>query len=110
MIRSLILFCAAAVLQAASPFAGRWDITIKSGSETYPDWLEVTDNGGSLKARVQPKDGSVEPVSSVKEDGGHLLVVFRWSNRTMNWDLTESAGRISGSQKSSRGESAEVAG
>ncbi len=95
---------------AASPFAGRWDMTIKSGTETYPDWIEVTDSGGSLSARVQPKDGSVHPVTRVEQKDSHLLVTFDWSRRTINWDLTVSGNKLTGSQKSSRGETAEVTG
>ncbi len=110
MIRFALPLLAAAVLHAASPFAGRWDLTIQSGSATYPDWLEVTDNGGTLQARVQPKDGSVHPVISVKEENSRLLVEFEWSRRTMNWDLTAFGDRVKGSQKSSRGETAEVSG
>jgi hypothetical protein len=110
MTRSTLFALLAGICSAASPFAGRWDLTIKSGAETYPDWLEVTDSGGSLKARVQPKDGSVHPVTSVKEENGHLLVAFEWSKRTLNWDLTAFGNKVSGSQKSSRGESAEVTG
>ena len=100
----------AGALNAASPFAGRWDITIKSANETYPDWLEVIESGGTLQARVQPKDGSVHPVKSVSVDGSHLLVAFAWGSRTMNWDLTASGNSLTGSQKSSRGETAEVSG
>ncbi|SRR5579883_933634 len=104
----LPFFLLAAALQAASPFAGRWDVTVTTPAGTYPDWLEVTDNGGTLSARIQPKDGSVHPVTSVKADGGHLLVVFEWSRRTMNWDLTASGTKLTGSQKSSRGETAGI--
>jgi hypothetical protein len=109
MMRLLPLLFAAA-LHAATPFAGRWDLAIKTPNETYPDWLEVTESGGTLKARIQPKDGSVHPVTSVKEENSHLLVTFTWSGRTMNWDLTASGNNISGSQKSSRGETADVTG
>src|SRR5262249_4070115 len=97
-------------LNAASPFAGRWDIAIKSGAETYPDWLEVTESGGTLQARVQPKDGSVKPVTSVKTEGSHLLVAFPLRNRKGNWDLTVSGERISGTQKMEPGEAGEVTG
>ena len=110
MVRFFLAVISAAALHAATPFAGRWDITIKSANETYPDWLEVTENGGTLAARIQPKDGSVHPVSSVKVEGAHLLVSFDWSRRTMNWDLTAQGDRLTGTQKSSQGETADVSG
>src|SRR5262249_13048359 len=104
------LLFAAPFLNAASPFAGRWDIMIKSGAGAYPDWLEVTENGGALQARVQPRDGSVKPVTSVKAEGSHLLVAFPWGNRKVSWDLTVSGDRISGSQKMEPGDAGEVSG
>ena len=110
---SLILLSAVScinVLNAASPFAGRWDVTIKSSTETYPDWLEVTETGGALHARIQPKDGSVHPVTSVKAEGSHLTVVFSWSRRVQTWDLTASGDRLTGTQKSEPGGTAEIAG
>ena len=110
MLRFSLAILLAASLHAASPFAGRWDLTIKSGSETYPDWLEVTENGTTLAARVQPKDGSVHAVKSVSVEGSHLLVEFEWSRRTISWDLSANGNRLTGSQKSSRGETGEVAG
>ncbi|MBZ5603175.1 MAG: DUF1080 domain-containing protein [Acidobacteriia bacterium] len=110
MVRFSLTILLAASLQAASPYTGRWDLTIQSTSEMYPDWLEVTEDGGALAARVQPKDGSVHPVTSIRTEGSQLLVEFKWSGRTINWDLSANGNRLTGSQKSSRGESAQVTG
>src|SRR5579872_2240262 len=111
MIRFPLFFlAAAAALNAASPFAGRWDLTITSAKGTYPDWLEVTETGGGLQARVQPKDGSVHAVSSVKVDDMQLLVEFKWGEQTIHWDLTTFGNRIKGSQKASKDGDAGVTG
>ena len=32
---------------AKSPFAGRWDLTIKTAADTYPSWMEFAAEGGS---------------------------------------------------------------
>jgi len=45
------------MLQAASPFAGRWDINITSGNEKYPDWMELVEKDGTPQVRVQPRSG-----------------------------------------------------
>jgi len=87
---------------ASNPFVGRWDITVTSPNGTYPDWMEVTDDGGSLAARVQPRGGSVHPAAAVKMDAGHLFVTVSAAsgNRPeVTWDLTINGDQISGAQK-----------
>src|SRR5688500_16532075 len=56
----------------ADDFLGRWDLTIVSpDGQSYPSWLEVTREAGTLKARVVGRGGSVFPVPDVAiEDGG----------------------------------------
>lgn len=85
-----LIFSASALL--ASPFDGRWDLTITTATELYPGWLEVT----GAQARVQPRTGSVIPATSVKIDGDHLHVVFGRTN--LAWDLTASGDKLTGTQ------------
>src|SRR5947199_87970 len=54
-------------------FAGRWDLTITSDKGTYPDWMEVTEDHGNPKVRVQLRTGNVHPVDA-KMDGSKLIV------------------------------------
>lgn len=35
---------------SAQPFLGRWDLTLKTPTREYPSWLEITEQGGELKA------------------------------------------------------------
>lgn len=94
------------MLEAASPFTGRWDINITSGNETYPDWMEVVEKGGAPQVRVQPRSGSVVPAKDVKLEGSHLTLAFA---RNLTWDLTVAGGKLTGTQK--RGDSvAQVVG
>jgi hypothetical protein len=86
----------AMLLKAASPFAGRWDINITSGNETYPDWMEVTEKDGAVQARVQPRTGSVVAAKDVKIDGSHLTLAF---GRNLSWDLMVAGGKLTGTQK-----------
>jgi hypothetical protein len=41
-----------ALAQNSKPFVGRWDMTVTIGTGQFPSWLEVTDKGGTLEARV----------------------------------------------------------
>ena len=92
---TLALIFAASLMPAATPFDGRWDLTITTAKESYPGWLEVDEAG---KARVQPRTGSVVPANSLKVDGDHLHVVFGRGNIT--WDLTAEHGKLAGTQTS----------
>jgi hypothetical protein len=59
-----------------NPFTGRWDLSVKTPTTTYPSWLEVTDQDGKVAARFQPRGGSVRPVGEVKLDGTHLILTI----------------------------------
>ncbi len=115
----LTLIAAAALLSAlaqnqANPFAGRWDMTIAIGNGHFPSWLEVTEKGGALEARVQQPTGNVAPVAAVKMEGARLIVTVSAAapsrpaadNRPafagrpeLVWELTEHAGKLTGVQK-----------
>lgn len=78
---SVLLAFAAMVLApppaypAASPFAGRWDLTFTTADASYPSWMEVSDKDGSLRVRVQEREGSVHPVAGMKLEGNRLILV-----------------------------------
>jgi len=41
--------------QSKNPFAGRWDIVVTTGDQTYPDWMELVEKDGAIQARMQRK-------------------------------------------------------
>ncbi|MGH9668419.1 MAG: DUF1080 domain-containing protein, partial [Bryobacteraceae bacterium] len=87
---------------AASPFAGRWDITVTTPSATYPDWMEFVEDNGNPRVRVQPRAGSVHPVADVRAAGSHLtLTLSKASARRpeATWELTVAGNRIRGVEK-----------
>lgn len=115
----LSIVAAAALIPALaqSPghaFSGRWDMTVTVGTNQFPSWLEVTDKGGNLEARVQQRTGNVAPVSAVKVEGSRLIVTltaaaaprpasdnrpaFPGRPETV-WELTEKGGKLTGVQK-----------
>src|SRR5690242_6416072 len=98
---------------AASPFAGRWDITVKSADATYPDWLEVVEKDGAATARVQPRTGSVRPVKIVSNEGGKMVLQISAANKKnpeTTWELSASGGKIGGTESHGGAKFAELAG
>lgn len=103
------LLIAAALLSAAfsrqtgpsgEPFAGRWDLTVKASGQTYPSWIEVSqDTQGNPQVRIVARTGSVHFATNPKFEGSHLTFTESYSNRTVNWDLTATAGHLSGTEK-----------
>ncbi len=103
----------AAALYGANPFAGRWDITVTTPNGSYPDWMEVVDQGGNLSARVQPRGGSVHPAAGVAMKGDHLIVTVTAAaaNRpAVTWDLTAQGDRFTGTQRRGDSAAAQIAG
>ena len=97
---------------AATPFAGRWDITVKTSKDAYPDWLEVLDNAGTLQCRFQPRGGSVRPIKDAKIEGDHLILTLAPAGKqgANSWDLTVQGDQISGVQKAGTRETAQLSG
>jgi hypothetical protein len=78
------------IANAASPFAGRWDLTIATGNDTYPSWMEFADENGKPAVRIVGRTGSVHPARDPKVEGAHLTLA------DPPWDLTVKDGQISG--------------
>ncbi len=92
-----------------SAFNGRWDFTVTTDTETYPQWMEV---GDALKIRIQPRGGAVYPVESAKVVDSHLLITVSagQNNRPeVTWDLEASGDKLTGTQKSGDKVSAKLA-
>jgi hypothetical protein len=90
------------LLRAATPFAGRWDIKVSTDKDTYPDWMELVEKDGAPQVRIQPRSGSVHPVTNVKLDGSHLTLTLSSANKKnpeVTWYLTVSGDHLTGTQK-----------
>ncbi len=69
-----LLLAAACAFAADSPFLGKWDLTITgSDGRSFPSWLEVTQEGTDLKARLVGRGGSAHPVRAA-QTGEELTV------------------------------------
>ena len=49
---ALGLLPAASKKDGASPFTGRWDLTIKTPHDTYPSWMEFTEKDGRAQVKI----------------------------------------------------------
>ncbi|MBZ5618431.1 MAG: DUF1080 domain-containing protein [Acidobacteriia bacterium] len=85
-----------------SPFEGRWDITVTTPRDTYPDWMEVTQTNGVVSALIQPRSASTRVASDAKLQGSHLtLTLIPATDRgpATTWDLTKDGDQLAGTIK-----------
>lgn len=52
--------------RAYAPYAGRWDLTITAGGETYPSWIEVSDKDGVVTVLVVGRVGGLHGSDNVR--------------------------------------------
>jgi hypothetical protein len=52
--------------RAYAPYAGRWDLTITAGGETYPSWIEVSDRDGVVTVVVVGRVGGLHGSDNVR--------------------------------------------
>ena len=57
--------------QGTREFLGRWDVTVTpAAGKSYPQWMELTDNGGKIEGRVQPRGGAWHPITDAQDGVG----------------------------------------
>jgi hypothetical protein len=56
-------------------FLGRWDLTLKTPLREYPSWLEITQEGGQLKARMVSRWGHARSLTKIELANGRLTFV-----------------------------------
>jgi hypothetical protein len=110
------VFGAAVLLLGAAgkdPFTGRWDLTVKTSSATYPAWVEVVDTDGKPEARIQPRGGSVRPAHEVKLDGSRLVITISPAAEdrpAVTWELSVKGSALTGAVKRGQEVQAQIAG
>ena len=60
---------------SVQPFLGRWDLTLKIPGHDSPSWLEITEEGGQLKARMVSRWGHARPLPKVEISKGQITFV-----------------------------------
>jgi hypothetical protein len=61
--------------QSVDAYLGRWDLTLKAPDHEYPSWLELTQDGGQLKARMVARWGHARALPKVEISNGKLTFV-----------------------------------
>ena len=81
---------------SAQSFLGRWDLTLKTPLREYPSWLEITQEGGQLKARLVSRWGHARPLPKVEVSNGRITFVSPKEDEERKDDMVFE-GRLSGS-------------
>jgi hypothetical protein len=85
-----------------NPFAGRWDLVVKTPSAAYPAWVEVVDKDGKPEARIQPRGGSVRPAHETRLEGNQLILTVSPAAEdrpAYTWELNIKSGVLTGAVK-----------
>jgi hypothetical protein len=107
------LYSKAMLKKSKVPFVGQWDITVNTPTMEYPDWLEVTDDNGNPKVRLQQRTGSVHPVASAHYEGKHLLLGISPATDkgpAITWDLRIEGNRLAGNVMRGEMTNAQISG
>ena len=56
-------------------FMGRWDLTLKTPLREYPSWLELTQKGGQLRARLVSRWGHARPLPKIELSNRRITFV-----------------------------------
>jgi hypothetical protein len=103
-----------AFAQAKNPFIGRWDLTLTSPRDKWPQWMEIVEKDSRLEGRIQPRGGAVRPiVATVPSGDSHLLVTVQAATDrapVMTWDLEVSGNHLTGTQKQGDNSDTTIAG
>ncbi|SEB88720.1 3-keto-disaccharide hydrolase [Terriglobus roseus] len=101
-------FVSTVTAQDTKAFLGRWDLTSTPATgKPYPQWLELTENGGKVEGRVQPRGGAWHPIAGAHVESGKLIVdLGEGTGPATVWELTTPvAGKLTGIEK--RGDAAD---
>jgi len=72
---------------AYKPFLGRWDLTLKAAGKEYPSWIEISEDGGQLKALMVGRWGSARSLPKIQVENGVLTFVSPKEEEGSNHDL-----------------------
>jgi len=104
LIATAVLFAVALYSQESKPakpstnkaFLGRWDLTLKAPDREYPSWLEVSEDGGQLKAQMVGRWGNARPLPKVEVTAGKLRFVSPKEEEASKSDLVFEGKLVAG--------------
>ena len=115
----LVAFTSVGVLPAfcrqetKNPFVGRWDLTVKTATETYPSWFEFVSTDDGLRVRIVGRVASVHPAENVQQNGSKIsFTSSEWFGRPMKviWEMVVNGGELAGTQKREDGVTGQLIG
>jgi len=74
--------------ESVKAYLGRWDLTLMSPDREYPSWLEVSEEGGSLKARMVGRWGHAHELRKVEFAKGKLTFASPKEEEETSADIT----------------------
>ena len=74
--------------EPVNAFLGRWDLTLKAPDRDYPSWLEVSEEGGILRARMVGRWGHARALPKVEFSNGRLTFVSPKEEEETPTDIT----------------------
>jgi hypothetical protein len=80
---------------SVGPLLGRWDLTLKAPDREYPSWLELSGEGGQLKAQFVSRWGNARPLPKVEFSNGQLTFVSPKQEEDRKDDMVF-VGKLSG--------------
>ena len=113
VLSAAVLWPAATKKEAGSPFAGRWDLTVKTPKDIYPSWMEFTEKDGSPAIRIVGRVASAHPATDVKVEGAHVsFTTTEWFEKDIKvtWEMSVAGRKITGNQKREDGVEGELTG
>lgn len=76
---------------------GRWDLTLMAPDREWPSWIEITEDGGQLKARFTGRWGNARPLPKVEIANGKLTFVSPKAEEDSHQDMVFE-GKLTGKQ------------
>jgi len=77
------------------PFLGRWDLTLTAPDREYPSWLEISQEGGQLKAQFVSRWGHARPLPKFELSNGTITFVSPKEEEDRKDDMVF-VGKLSG--------------
>jgi hypothetical protein len=94
--------------QSNKEFLGRWDLTVMPATgKPYPQWIELTENGGKVEGRLQPRGGGWHAIAGAHVESGKLIVPLGDAGSSAaDWEFTAlGSDKLTGVEK--RGDAAD---
>ncbi len=110
---SVVILPALGRQEAKNPFAGRWDLAIKTASDSYPSWLEFTSTSEGLRVRIVGRVAGVHPAQDVQQNNANVsFTSSEWFGKPtkVTWELTVNQDRLTGTQKREDGTTGAITG